>query len=76
MCCSCGGGNRKFNCVSTEGALRNKWGKDCSYYEGREYSCSSSDKGEFIANNLCCACGGGDPKGEENEDYVEPEEEE
>ena len=23
MCCACGGGNRKYNCVSTEGALTN-----------------------------------------------------
>ena len=34
-------------------------GNDCDWYWGREWRCGDFDDRNFVADNYCCACGGG-----------------
>ena len=50
------------NCVDSVGNARDADGRNrcIHYYNGGEQWCGKYDALDFIANDLCCACGGGD----------------
>ena len=65
MCCSCGGGERDadlnwLTCTNTDDGVLNNWGGGCSpWYDNYPDGCDLYDDEDFVAEDLCCACGGG-----------------
>ena len=60
MCCACGG-RRKENpssCADTDTTV-DSYGDTCAYYYDFPGNCGSGDTADFVARELCCACGGG-----------------
>ena len=66
MCCACGGGATIGGCRSTDFnpldgiRLADTDGDGCDYYERFPEDCGYWDTDDFSADDLCCACGGGE----------------
>ena len=60
MCCECGGGASFGDCRPTAGDLLDRFDDGCAWYENNAGKCGDYDTDEFIAADLCCACGGGE----------------
>ena len=61
MCCTCGGGSTAAEpvCADTNNGLGDAGGDGCDWYVDRLGSCGAFDTADFIAAEMCCACGGG-----------------
>ena len=61
MCCTCGGGSTAAQpaCTDTNNGFGDSGGDKCDWYVEREGSCGAYDTVDFIAAEMCCACGGG-----------------
>ena len=46
-------------CVDTAGDATDEWGNSCSAYNEYPNTCGAGDNDNFVAQELCCACGGG-----------------
>ena len=46
--------------MDTNGDLSDSTGDTCSWYMTNQSACGIYDYGDFSANDMCCACGGGD----------------
>ena len=57
--------NRIFNafsfeaCIDSANGLTDTAGDDCSWYTNEQSQCGDYDGNGFFANQMCCACGGG-----------------
>ena len=47
-------------CVDTNGEATDFYGDGCGYYDDFPGACGFDDDEDFFANEMCCACGGGD----------------
>ena len=63
MCCACDGGESDTAlvglCTDTDDGATDDHGYDCEDYNSGRAPCGTYDTSGFIANNLCCDCGGG-----------------
>ena len=60
MCCGCYGGNQ---CRDLDNGALDSDGKNCLYYTEAADGvsrCGTKDDTDFIANEMCCTCSGGD----------------
>lgn len=46
-------------CVDTAGDATDEWGNSCQAYTEYPTTCGAGDNPNFVASDLCCACGGG-----------------
>jgi hypothetical protein len=92
MCCVCGGGESAGGdgesaggddqavCVDTnvrtDGTIINDGADDCDDYAQNTGWCGRFDTDEFLSEQMCCACNGGDRSEGEEEDPVEEEDDE
>jgi len=66
MCCACGGGDRSGRdprypfCDNTNNGFTDDAGDGCRYYVFNLSECGEWDNDNFKANEVCCACGGGE----------------
>jgi len=51
------------DCTSTEGDALDSGNDVCEWYEGKGDKCGEYDDDDFLAADLCCACGGGNQLG-------------
>ena len=58
MCLDCGDSDA---CEGTDLGAVDRWGDGCEWYDKLTNSerCGDFDDDDFIANEMCCACGGG-----------------
>ena len=56
---TCVAGECVFQCVDTAGDLTDFYGDGCGFYAQSPSLCGTGDFGQFVATELCCACGGG-----------------
>ena len=47
------------SCVNTDYGSKDKFGDTCNFYDNAMDKCGFFDESDFVANELCCACGGG-----------------
>ena len=50
-------GNR--NILGSAYKTADSYGDGCDYYDSNVYDCGRYDDDDFTANQMCCACGGG-----------------
>ena len=51
-------------CENTDNGLKDELGDGCGLYYGSKDNCGFFDGDEgFVANKMCCACGGGKTPG-------------
>jgi len=60
-CCACGGGSTaEPECADTSNGLGDRAGDGCEWYAADNQAwCGQYDTLDFVANEMCCACGGG-----------------
>jgi len=59
--------NRDYDCVNDD-SVGDSYGDTCSsWYDAYPSSCGGYDTDEFVAAELCCACGGGESVCNDNE---------
>ena len=46
-------------CVDTDNGALGSWLDDCTYHTSHPSSCGQYDDKDFVASQMCCACGGG-----------------
>ena len=52
------------DCEDTDKGLTDEDGDGCDFYTKNPHSCGDYDGNEgFVANQMCCACGGGKGRG-------------
>jgi len=51
-------GESESQCIDMEGV--DSFGDDCSWYYADTSTCGQYDTEEFLSNDACCACGGGE----------------
>jgi len=39
--------------------ITDMWGDSCAFYDLNPLRCGNSDDDDFVANEVCCSCGGG-----------------
>ena len=66
MCCQCGGGITRTGdasavgtCFSTSHGAGDSSENGCYWYTSSQDSCGAFDDDDFVASEMCCACGGG-----------------
>jgi hypothetical protein len=71
MCCGCQSYEKEYGrpdkeditgleyCENTNGDLTDASGDDCDWYVSKSSYCGAHDSADFLANGMCCACGGG-----------------
>merc|ERR1712194_640306 len=47
------------SCVNTDNGRTNQHGQDCEHYKIYPWDCLDLDWRDFVAKEMCCACGGG-----------------
>ena len=86
MCCVCGGGESaggeedpaecKDTNVRTDGTTIDDGADGCAEYAQNPGWCGKFDTDEFLSEQMCCACNGGDRSEGGEEDPVEEEDDE
>lgn len=66
MCCACvegeaeaAGGGGGGGCQDTSNGATDSYGDGCFWYDNYPCGCGYYDDGDFVADDMCCSCGGG-----------------
>ena len=59
------------SCVNSNGDTKDVNGYDCNFYQYSPQQCGHKDTAEFIANEMCCVCGGGYTDGNVGNSLIE-----
>lgn len=82
MCCACvegepdATGGDGGGCQDTTDGATDSYGDGCEWYDNYPCGCGYYDDGDFVADDMCCSCGGGATGSAESESEDEDEEEE